>query len=160
MTRHPRTPAFLVLTTAASIGILYVAAWGHVERIWKQTPGDRSVEALEKRLADEQKTGAVKADTWLAYAQALGDARQFARAATAYKEVLALEPHRRDAKFQCGLALAQSDQPDAFHDFLKDLLYAEPKLAVELFERPESKTYLSQERFSALAKEAKNQAMD
>jgi hypothetical protein len=49
---------------------------------------------------------------------------------------------------------------DQFYSFQKDLVYSEAKLAVELFERPETQRFLSEERFANLAKEAKNQAMD
>jgi hypothetical protein len=160
MKRYPRTPASLVVLVALSIGVLYVVAWGRVEALWKKQPGEQSIEALEKRLAEEQAKGQASAGTWFAYATALAEAKQWSKAAAAYKEVLALEPTRRDVKFQCALALAQSGQKDDFYNFQKELVYGEAKLAVELFERPEAKNYLSEERFSALAKEAKNQAMD
>lgn len=160
MKRYPRTPALLIVLVALSLGALYVTAWGRVEALWKKQPGEQSVEALEKRIADEQKAGSVSSATWFAYGNALGEAKRWPDAAKAYQEVLALEPARRDAKFQCALALAQAGQADEFYKFQKDLVYGEAKLAIELFERPETQKYLADERFSALAKEAKNQAMD
>jgi tetratricopeptide (TPR) repeat protein len=160
MKRYPRTPASLIVLGALALGVLYVVAWGRVEQLWKHQPGERSVEALEKRLAEEQKTGRASAATWRAYGDALVEAKRWSDAATAFKEVLAIEPANRNAKFQCGLALAQSGQADEFYKFQKELVYGEAKLAVELFERPEAQRYLAEERFSALSKEAKNQAMD
>ena len=160
MNRHPRTPALLIVLVALSLGVLYVVAWGRVEAMWKKQPGEQSVEALEKRVADEQAKGTASAATWFAYANALADAKQWPKAASAYKEVLAIEPGRKDAKFQCALALAQAGQADDFYNYQKELVYGEAKLAVEVFERPEAQKYLGQDRFSALAKEAKNQAMD
>jgi cytochrome c-type biogenesis protein CcmH/NrfG len=160
MKRYPRTPALLIVLVALSLGALYVTAWGRVEALWKKQPGEQSVEALEKRIADEQAKGSVSAATWFAYGNALADAKQWSKAATAYKEVLAIEPARKDAKFQCALALAQAGQADEFYSFQKELVYGEAKLAVELFERPEAQKYLAEDRFAALAREAKNQALD
>ena len=172
MTRHPRTPALIILAVAALLGGFYVTAWGRIEKLWKKT-GDQTVESLEKRIAAEGKTPAgVSAATWRAYAEALADAKRFAAAAAAYKEVIALQPGQRDPKFQRGLALAQAGkQPganpdearaaaDEFYSFQKELVYGEAKIAVDLFDRPEGQKYLAEERFVSLAKEAKNQAMD
>lgn len=153
----------LILLVAATLGVAYVTAWGTIERYLKKQPADQGIQALEKQIADAQGPegrGTVPAATWRAYAQALADARQYARAAVAYKEVLAIEPYNRDAKFQCGLSLALAGQADEFYNFQKELVYGEAKLAVELFERPEAQRYLAEDRFSALSKEAKNQAMD
>jgi tetratricopeptide (TPR) repeat protein len=154
MNRHPRKPALLVLLIAAVLGTLYVTAWGKIEQLWKKKP--QGIEALEQQI----KAGNASAATWRAYGEALMNAKDFARAANAFRQVLAMEPAQRDAKFQCGLALAQSGAADEFYNFQKDLVYSEAKLAVELFERPETHQYLAQERFASLAKEAKNQAMD
>ncbi|HEY7115152.1 MAG TPA: hypothetical protein VH475_01120 [Tepidisphaeraceae bacterium] len=160
MNRYRRTPALLILLVAATLGVAYVAAWGKVEQYWLKRGGDHSIEALEKRIAEEGKKGSVSAATWRAYGDALANAKQFAKAAAAYKEVLAIEPYQRDVKFQCGMALIQSGSGDDFYNFQKDLVYSEAKLAVELFERPEAQKFLAEERFASLAKEAKNQAMD
>jgi tetratricopeptide (TPR) repeat protein len=160
MNRYPRKPAMIVLLATLALGVFYVTAWGRIERLWKKQPGDQSLVALEKRIESEGKAGGVKIETWRAYGAALLEAKQFAKAATAFREVLAMDPQQRDAKFQCGLALAQAGAADEFYSFQKDLVYSEAKLAVELFERPETQGYLAQERFANLAKEAKNQAMD
>ena len=160
MNRYPRKPAMIVLLVTLALGAFYVTAWGKIERLWKKQPGDQSVVALEKRIEDERNGAGVKVETWRAYGEALSDAKEYAKAATAFQEVLAIDPTQRDAKFQCGLALAQAGLADQFYNFQKDLVYSEAKLAVELFERPETQRYLSQERFASLSKEAKNQAMD
>jgi hypothetical protein len=159
MTRHPRLPALIVLVAATTVGALYLVTWGHVERYWKGG-GNQTLEALRKRVEAEGKGGRVSAETWLAYADALNDDKQFAAAADAYREVIALQPTKRDPKFQCGLALAQAGAANPFYDFVKDLVYGDAKVAEDLFNRPEAQQYLKEERFASLAKEAKNQAMD
>jgi tetratricopeptide (TPR) repeat protein len=160
ITRYPRKPALIVVLLALAVGVFYVKAWGRIERLWTKQPGEQSVEALEKRVAQEGKSGKVSIATWTAYADALSDAKQYAKAASAYREVLAIDPTQRGAKFQVGLALAQAGAAEEFYNYQKDLVYGEPKLAVELFERPEAQKFMSEERFAALSKEAKNQAMD
>jgi len=158
MTRHPRLPALIVLVAATTLGALYLVAWGQVEKYWKG--GNQNLDALRKQVEAEGKAGTVSAQTWRAYADALVNAKQFAPASDAYKEVIALQPGNRDPKFQCGLALAQAGASAPFYDFLKELVYSDAKVAEDLFARPEAQKYLSEERFSSLAKEAKNQAMD
>jgi tetratricopeptide (TPR) repeat protein len=160
MNRYPRRPAMIVLLATLALGVFYVTAWGRIERLWKKQPGDQSLVALEKRIEEERKGSGVKVETWRGYGAALSEAKRFKDAAKAFQEVLAIDPQQRDAKFQCGLALAQAGAADEFYSFQKDLVYSEAKLAVELFERPETQGYLAQERFANLAKEAKNQAMD
>jgi hypothetical protein len=160
MNRYPRKPAAIILLVSTFLGVAYVVAWGKVERYWKGKNGGQTVEAMEKRIAEEKQKGVVSAATWRAYGDALVEAKEFGRAAAAYKEVLDIEPANRPVKYQRGLALAQANAPELFYQFQKDLVYSEAKLAVEIFERAEAQKYLSEERFSALAKEAKNQAMD
>ena len=160
VTRYPRKPALIVVLLALGIGVFYVKAWGKIDRLWTKQPGEQSVEALEKRVAQESKSGKVSIATWTAYANALSDAKQYAKAAAAYREVLAIDPTQRGAKFQVGLALAQAGATDEFYNYQKDLVYGEPKLAVELFDRPEAQKYMSEARFVSLSKEAKSQAMD
>src|SRR4051812_21866902 len=160
MKRYPRMPALMVLVGAALLGAVYVVAWGRVEKYWKNG-GDQTLDGLRKRVEAEGKTPkGVSAETWLAYADALLGAKQFGPASDAYKEVIALQPSRRDPKFQCGLALAQAGEANPFYDFLKELVYGDAKVAEDLFGRPEAQPYLKEDRFASLAKEAKNQAMD
>jgi len=158
MIRHPRLPALIVFVVAATLGALYLVAWGQVEKYWRG--GNQTLDALRKKVEAEGKAGAVSAETWLAYADALVNAKRFADASEAYKEVISLQPGKRDPKFQCGLALAQAGASGPFYDFLKELVYSDAKVAEDLFSRPEAQPYLKDERFTSLAKEAKNQAMD
>jgi hypothetical protein len=156
MNRYNRLPALVILLVATVLGVAYAWGWDRMERWFKKTPDPLSIEALEKKITAGDKSAA----TWLAYANALGDAKQYSSAANAYKQVLAIEPFKREARFQCGIMLAQADRADDFYEFQKSLVYSEAKLAVELFERPETQKFLSQERFKLLFAEAKNQAMD
>src|SRR5205814_7919382 len=97
MKTYPRKPAMIILSAALVVGILYVSAWGTVERLWKKQPAAQGIEALRKKIAAGDHTSA----TWYAYGDALMDARKFEDAAAAFKEVLAIEPSKREAKFQC-----------------------------------------------------------
>lgn len=160
MNQYPRKPALIVLLVATVLGVVYVSAWGKIETLWKKHPGGQSVEAMEAKIAELTKTGKVPPATWRAYADALVEAKQYAKAAAAFAEVLKAEPFQRDAKFQCGLALAMAGDSDGFYNFQKDLVYSEAKLAVELFDRPETQRFRSEKRFAELVNEAKNQAMD
>ena len=149
-------PAMMILAAIALLGAGYVLAWDRVERIWKKTGGPQSVAELEKKIANGDKSPA----TWMAYGEALGKAKEYGRAAGAYKEVIKIEPLRKDAKFQCALCLANASRADELHDFLKDMVVNEPKLAMEVLDRPEVQKYVAEERFAGLKAEAKNQAMD
>ena len=155
MLQYRRTPALIVLAVMAVLGVGYVLAWDKVERLWKKSPGEQSIQALEKKIADGDKSAA----TWLAYAEALKP-KDPARAATAYKEVIKLEPAKNQARFQCALCLANAGNSNELYDFLTDLVLAEPKLSMQILDRPETQKYMGEERFTALKTEAKNQAMD
>ena len=156
MVRYRRRPALIVLAVTALLGTGYVLAWDRVERLWTKSGGAEGVEALEKRIADGDKSAA----TWLAYAEALAGAKDHARAAGAYREVIRLDPGRREAKFQCALCLAHAGRGDELHGFLKEMILAEPKLVMEVMERPEAQRFLAEGRFADLKEEARNQAMD
>jgi tetratricopeptide (TPR) repeat protein len=113
---------------------------------------------LEKAIAG----GENRPETWCAYAQRLTETSppRFAQAALAYRKVLEKDPYHRQARVGCALALAQAWNADELHAFLRELIYSEPKLAVDLFDRPECRAYLAKERFVSLQKEARAQAMD
>jgi hypothetical protein len=149
-------PAMIILAAIGLLGAGYVLAWDRVERIWKKTGGPQSVAALEKKIADGDKS----AGTWMAYGEALGKAKEYGRGAAAYKEVIKLEPMRKDAKFQCAVCLANAGRSDELHEFLKDLVVNEPKLAMQVLDRPDVQKYVGEERFAGLKEEARNQAMD
>lgn len=111
---------------------------------------------MERAIA----SGHVSTDLWLTYGQKLLDQGQFLRSAAAYQQVLLTQPFNRTARFQGALALAQGGNRDALHAFLRNLVYSEPKLAVELFDRKELSACAADPRFDALEKEARSQAMD
>jgi hypothetical protein len=160
MNQYPRKPALIVLLVALTLGVVYVSAWGQIEKLWKKQGSTQGIDALEAKIAQLKASGGVPAATWLEYANALVEAKQYAKAAAAYKELLLIEPFHHDAKFQCGLAYAMAGASDDFYNFQKDLVYSEPKLAVDLFERPETQRFRAEKRFADLVNEAKNQAMD
>lgn len=156
MQQYRRKPALIILVVALTLGVGYVMAWGKVERYLKKKNGDHSIEAIEQKIA----AGDHSAGTWAAYAEALSKAGQHHKAADAYKQVLVLEPFKREMKFQYGLSLALAGRGDEFYAFQKDLVYSEAKLAVELLERPEAGKFMGEARFAALKEEARSQAMD
>lgn len=156
MNRYSRKPALIILVVATTLGVAYMVAWGQVERYLKKKNGDQSIEAIEQKIA----AGDHSAQTWNSYADALLAAKQFGKAADAYKQVIALQPFKRDAKFQCGICLAHANRKEEFFAFAKEQVYSEAKLAVELLDRPEAQAFSNDPRFAALKDEARNQAMD
>jgi tetratricopeptide (TPR) repeat protein len=151
MNRYHRLPSFLVLLIVVGAGSLYMHRYGRANG-----NGGRGLEALEKII----QKGKADKETWFSYAEALSDAGKYDRAAQAFKKVLELEPSHRQAKVGCALSLAQATKTDELYSYVKDLVFSEPKLAMDLLERPELSTYMSDARFAALQKEAKAQAMD
>jgi hypothetical protein len=148
--RHSRIPAILILVASIGLGYAYLR---------KARADARPAGGLEALEAKIQSGKADKKD-WLDYAAALNDAKKYGQAAQAYKKVLELEPYHRQAKFEVALALANAGDKDGLAHFLRDLVYAEAKLAVDLFERREMKPYLEDPQFQGLQKEARAQAMD
>lgn len=98
--------------------------------------------------------------TWLLYGQRLGENGRYRHAAVAYHKFLESEPYHREARFQYALALARANETEDLFTFLRDLVFAEPKLAVDLLDRRECQAYLSEPRFQSLQREARVQAMD
>jgi tetratricopeptide (TPR) repeat protein len=114
-----------------------------------------TIEQLERAIAGSN----ADAPTWALYAQRLGERGDYVHAAAAWRRVLDLRPDDRAAHIGRGVALARSN-PDAFYAYMQELSLAEPKMAVDIFSRPECTSLLGQDRFRTLAKEAKAQAMD
>jgi tetratricopeptide (TPR) repeat protein len=151
---YPRAPAFLVLMVISAVAILYLRNAADVE-----TAGEisgESIEMLELRLA----AGEESAPLWFAYAQRLDEAGRHEAAAAAYAQVLQSEPYHREARFGRAMALAHSAQSDPFFLYMHDLVYSEPRLAVDVLERREVRAYLSEPRFRDLSREAQIQALD
>lgn len=151
MNRYYRLPSLFVLLIVVGAGALYLHRYGRANGT-----GGQGLEALEKII----QKGKADKETWLSYAEALSAAGKFDRAAQAFKKVLEIEPSHRQAKVGCALSLAQAAKADDLYAYVKDLVFSEPKLAMDLLERPELSTYMSDARFEALQKEAKAQAMD
>jgi tetratricopeptide (TPR) repeat protein len=163
MIQYPRTPAAVILAVAVGLSISYALvsdksaatqdATGHSPRSLSQ---NASIGELELAIA----TRTADARTWFLYGQRLLGAKRYAHAAEAYKKALELEPYLRDARFNCGLALAQAGKADVFLAFVNDLLLQNPKLTVDVLERCECQPYLAQPGFQLLLKDARNRAMD
>jgi tetratricopeptide (TPR) repeat protein len=156
MVRHyRRLPALLVLVVATAAGAVYVKVSGKANGT-----GTAKLEELAKTIGDKD-----DAKTWETYGELLSKASppRFDQAALAYGKVLEKEPDNRNAKVHRAMALAQvagDAGANEFYNYMRSIVYSEPKLAMELLERQECKPHLSQARFVALAKEARAQAMD
>ena len=148
--RHSRIPAIVILVAIAGVGYAYV------HRLRADARPAEGLAALEARI---QSGNAGKAE-WLAYGSALNAAGEYGQAARAFKQVLEIEPYHREAKVEAVVAMANAGDREGLAGFLRDLVYAEPKLCVDLFERRELKPYLGDARFQAFQKEARAQAMD
>jgi tetratricopeptide (TPR) repeat protein len=155
MVRYRRTPALIVVLVTAALGVGYVLAWDKVERLWKKA-GDQDIASLEQKIEGGDKS----AGTWLAYAEALVKAKEYGRAAAAYGEVIKADRGKKEAKFQRAICLALAGRGDELYDFLKEMVLIEPKLTMEILDRPETQKFGGEARFTALKNEARDQAMD
>lgn len=149
--RHNRIPALLILVLAACAGAAYLR---QANRAANQPRP--ALEVLEKKIAD----GTADKKDWHDYAVALAQQGKFPQATQAYRKVIELEPFNRQAKIDYVVTLANAGDKDGLGHYLKDLVYAEAKLALELFERKELKPFLADPAFENLQKEARAQAMD
>jgi tetratricopeptide (TPR) repeat protein len=153
-----RLPSAIVLVVALSLSAVYA----HRANL-RRTHGSGSdaehstLQELEQQIA----TGTARPETWSAYGHALFAADQYDRAALAFEHVIESQPSNREARVQAGLSLAAAGDADRLLAFLRDQLYFEPKLAVELLDRAEMQRFLTDDpRFSTLQKDARAQAMD
>jgi hypothetical protein len=153
--RHNRIPALTILLVAAFAGGAYL--------VRANRAAGKPREGLAALEAKIKEGNAGKAD-WLNYAMALKDEQRHAQAALAFRQVLELEPYNRQVKIEYVVALANANDKAGLGNYLKDLVYAEAKLSLELFERKELKPFLADPvvgpQFEALQKEARAQAMD
>ncbi len=115
-----------------------------------------SLPELERRIADAP----ASVEVWGVYGQRLYDAKQFDRAALAFGRVIELQPYNRPARFQRGLSLAGAGDTEGVFAYLQETLYTEPKLVVELMDRPELRPFMGDAKFAQLQKDARSQAMD
>jgi tetratricopeptide (TPR) repeat protein len=112
---------------------------------------------------DELEKTATKTDdskVWMQYAQVLFSLGRHQHAAQAYHKVLQKQPYNNQARYQRALALAQSDDEDAYFRYMQNLVLTYPQMATELFAQPECQRFLTQDRFRSLAREARVQAVD
>ena len=154
MSRHPRQPATLILALAVLLGLGYVSFSKGARSYYSLQQA--TLEQLERAVAAPQP----QPQAWWLYGQRLSEHGRHRHAAAAYARFLETTPYHREGRFRCGLALAQAGDADAFFAFARDLAYTEPKLAVDLLDRPESRPHLAQPRFQALAQDARLHAMD
>ena len=152
MTQCSRKPAVAVLLAAVLAGTVYVWHSGAGTR----TGDGAALAELEQAIARPDAT----TDTWLRYAQCLHQARRFDHAVMAYTQVLENDPYRRVANLQCAAALAQLGDADRLEEFVRRLVALDPRLALDVFGRPELQPYLAGERFQQLHKHAVAQSMD
>lgn len=149
---HHRLPAILILAAGAVGGGVYFAT----ARPTGAATQAGTLEEIERRIAK----GEADESLWFAYGQRLDEAARFADAAKAYQNVLDKNPESRRALLARAIALAGARQSDELHAHLSDLALDEPKLVLDLLDRPECRAYLTEGRFQKLQKEARAQAMD
>jgi tetratricopeptide (TPR) repeat protein len=152
MNQRSRTPAGLILLLTFLLGAGYV--WS--TRVEGRVGTGQTLEQLEQAIANPDAT----TETWLHYAQCLQHERRYDHAVLAYQRVLETDPYSRAANFQCVAALALLGDGDRLHSFLVKLIQLDPRLALDVFTRPELQPYLKQSRFAEAHKQAVVQAMD
>jgi len=153
MTQHARKPAIFTLIAAIACSAALLAATGQFKN---HATANLSIEELEQDIA----AGKNDADTWHSYGDALRANKRHAHAAAAYQRTLDHEPDRVQARFNAALSLAQANQADQFFDFFNRIIVFNPKLAVDLLERPELAPMHTDARWSPTASLAHSQAAD
>ena len=160
MTRHPRLPALIVLSSPATLASATSWPGGRWRSIGRRR--NQTLDALRKQVEAEGKAGAVSAGDVAGLRGRTRErlSKRFAAASNAYQGGHRARAGRAGSEIPVRLVLAQAGASGPFYDFLKELVYSDAKVAEETFSRPEGQPYLKDERFTSLAKEAKNQAMD
>jgi tetratricopeptide (TPR) repeat protein len=151
MIQRSRTPAIAALLFVLVAGLFFLGAMRH------------PASADESQLAQLQLAVAqpdAKPATWLLYADKLQQVGQYPRAVLAYRRILETDPYNRESRLACASCLANMKKPDDFFSFMKATIQVDPKLALNIFGRPEVAGYLSEARFQALRAEAVAQSMD
>jgi len=153
MTYHARKPAIFTLLLALGISAALLAATGQFR---SHETATQSLEELEHLIA----AGDANAATWHAYGDALRSNKRYAHAAAAYQRALDTEPDRTQARFNAALSFAQANQSDLFFHFFNNIIVFNPKLAVDLLDRPELASMHADARWSPTASLAHSQAAD
>ncbi len=151
MIQRSRKPAAAVLLATLVTGSIYVAT-----TTASHPTASPALAQLEVAIADPD----ASPETWLTYAQQLQQAGRRAHAIVAYQRVLEADPFCRTANLQCASALAQAGDTDPFYGFMSKLLLLDPRLTQDIFGRPESQRYLTEDRFQSLLSQARVQSMD
>ena len=152
MIQRSRKPAAAVLLATLVAGSAYVATTSKASH----PSNSPALAQLEVAITDPD----ASSETWLAYAQQLQQGGRRAHAIAAYQRVLEVDPFCRLANLQCASALAQAGDADRFHVFMSKLLLLDPRLTQDIFGRPESQRYLTEDRFQSLLSQARVQSMD
>jgi len=158
---YPRWPAALVLVLTAAAG------WAYLQTAGAKAPADGgpTLEQLELMIANPD----APAETWRRYAQRLEAVGRPAHAASAYQRYLDADPYDRETRLRCALALADAADDagppdpagqDKLLAFMQDMVLMDPKLAVDVFDRPELKLFLGDPRFQEVKTAAVIQSMD
>ena len=153
MIQRSRKPAAAVLLATLVAGSIYVATTTTASHPSTTSP---ALAQLEVAIADPD----ASPETWLNYAQQLQQAGRRAHAIAAYQRVLEADPFCRTANLQCASALAQAGAADPFYGFMSKLLLLDPRMTQDIFGRPESQRYLTEDRFQSLLSQARVQSMD
>ena len=138
--------------------LTFLTAAGYV---WNTRAADRgghgsTLAQLEQAIANPD----ASTETWLLYAQHLQQKQRFDHAVMAYQRVLETDPNSRTANLQCAAALAQLGDADRLYGFLTHLTQLDPRLALDVFGRPELQRYLKHDRFKFLLNHARIQSLD
>ena len=161
MSHHPRLPATLVLL------LTFAAGWAYLQSAGARDTGEDgpTLDQLELMIANPE----APAETWRLFAERLVAAGRHAHAATAYQRYLERDPYDRETRLRCAMALAHAasdaGQPVPTEQahllaFMQDMVLVDPKLAVDVFDRPELKLHLSDPRFQQTRTAAIIQSMD
>ncbi len=155
LNHYRRIPPIGMIVAGFGLGLIYSHTIAKVRD--KATDTDHATtQQLEQMIA----SGNAPPLTWMIYGNRLFDGGDFRRAALAYADVIKNEPFNRPARVQYALALAKGNDAERLLAFLRDQLYAEPKLAAELTNRTEVQGFLGDDRFKTVQQEANAQAMD
>lgn len=153
MKHHPQQPATFVLLLTLALGLLLAMLDNHLLAV---SENDAALLELEQAIGQPD----VQPATWLKYAKTLEQASRFDHAAMAYRKVLEVEQHNRQARLSAATCLARARQADVLLAFVDESVRVDPKMAVDIFDRPEIQPYMSDPRMATLAKEAQFQSMD
>ncbi|HUO10384.1 MAG TPA: hypothetical protein VM008_18910 [Phycisphaerae bacterium] len=156
MNQHSRKSSGIALVLTMALGAAALAATGQFNRA---NSANGSIDQLERAIS----SGHGDVTTWAAYAAALQNEKRFDHASQAYQRTLELLPDPsivQKIRFNAALCLGQAGDPGKFFDFFAHLTTTDPKLAVDLLERPELAPMRKDPRWASAANAARTQAAD